>query len=282
MVYHFLRIHDRLRRGRRIGDVHKISRRLESWLRLGTRRDAPHAHAVAASRRRSADGVSLVWHEHLAHSGDRADLRMAVATRRATYGRATRRRAARQLSAQSVAEGAVRPRAAGSVRAPRMVWLELVPERACDCERFSTDDAGHRPSPRERMDVALLRLHPDHRRQPVFARLPRRTLANGCHRGSDRRPGVAGGVDVRISEAEAGVRVEMMKIESDPNFQKIGSTRNTSLRISNLCFLNAEPQRCAEPQRACKTDRIVVDAHRLEQRLCGSAPSAALRQNKSI
>jgi len=63
---------------------------------------------------------------------------------------------------------------------------------------------------------------------------------------------------------KAGVRVEMMKIESDPNFQKIGSTRNTSLRISNLCFLNAEPQRCAEPQRACKTDRIVVDAHRLE------------------
>jgi len=54
--------------------------------------------------------------------------------------------------------------------------------------------------------------------------------------------------------AKAGVRVEMMKIESDPNFQKIGSTRNTSLRISNLCFLNAEPQRCAEPQRACKTE----------------------------
>ena len=77
--------------------------------------------------------------------------------------------------------------------------MELVSERACDRERLRADDCGDHSPSREGVDVAVLRVHPDHGRQPVFARLPRRALDHGRHRGRDRGVGLAGGVDVCVS-----------------------------------------------------------------------------------
>ena len=78
-------------------------------------------------------------------------------------------------------------RAPESVRAARLVCVELVSERSRNRERVGASHGGDRDLPREGMAMAVLSDRADRRRERLLAHLSRRALADGRVRRIWRR-----------------------------------------------------------------------------------------------
>src|SRR4051794_16773553 len=109
------------------------------------------------------------------------------------------------MGAQPGAEGELRPRAAGSFRATRLVRMDGVSERSCDREYLRPFHTLHHAPPRARVALAVRagRLHRGG--IDVLTGVSRGPLADRRHRRCDRGTGLVVG-DVESVSFHAGAR----------------------------------------------------------------------------